>query len=119
MDRITLSIETDADPRDVEALGRGLRWHLAILWVAPGFRRRGLGARLLAAIESAALDRGCTRAHLDTFSYQAKPFYERHGYAVFAVLDDYPPGHERIFLRKTLGHETAPPDSGGSGVPSP
>lgn len=48
----------------------------------------------------AASDRGCTRAHVDTFSYQAKPFYERHGYEVFAVLDDDPPGHERIFLRK-------------------
>ncbi len=149
MERIALSIETDADPRDVEALGRGLsehaqpitrtegfvpltvlardvggelvggahgkinwNWlHVSILWVAPALRRRGLGARLLEAIESSALDRGCTRAHLDTFSYQARPFYERHGYTVFAILEDYPPGHERIFLRKTLGHETAP--SGG------
>ena len=140
MGRIELSIEAQPDPRDLEALGRGLsehsqpftqgegflpiavlardeqgrlaggargklnwNWlHVSVLWVAPELRQQGLGSRLLHAIESAARARGCNQAHLDTFSYQAKPFYERHGYAVFGVLENYPPGHERIFLHKTL-----------------
>lgn len=76
--------------------------HVALLWVAAEARHRGLGSRLLDAIEAAGRERGCTMAHLDTFSYQARPFYERHGYELFATLDDYPVGHQRFFLRKKL-----------------
>lgn len=76
--------------------------HIALFWVATDRRHQGLGSRLLAAIETAALERGCSQAHLDTFSYQARPFYERHGYRLFATLEDYPPGQQRYFLRKTL-----------------
>lgn len=53
-------------------------------------------------LEETAARRGCTRAHLDTFSYQARPFYERRGYRVFATLDDYPTGHQRFYMDKTL-----------------
>jgi hypothetical protein len=60
------------------------------------------GRRLLEAIEDEARKRGCRWAHLDTFSYQARPFYERLGYELFATLDDYPPGHQRFFLKKPL-----------------
>ena len=67
-----------------------------------GAPARGLGS-VLRAIETAAIERGCIHAHLDTFSYQARPFYERHGYRLFATLDDYPPGHQRFFLRKSSG----------------
>jgi GNAT superfamily N-acetyltransferase len=76
--------------------------HVSLLWVSSELRHQGLGSRLLAAIEAAGVERGCSEAHLDTFSYQARPFYERHGYRLFATLEDYPPGHQRLFLRKTL-----------------
>ncbi len=76
--------------------------HIALFWIAAEQRHLGLGSRLITAIENAARQRGCTDAHLDTFSYQARPFYERHGYALFATLDDYPTGHQRFFLRKKL-----------------
>jgi GNAT superfamily N-acetyltransferase len=76
--------------------------HVALVWIEPEERRSGLGSRLLRTIEAAAIERGATHAHLDTFSYQARPFYERHGYTVFAALDDYPPGRQRFFMRKDL-----------------
>ena len=76
--------------------------HVALLWVSESCRRSGLGSRLMSEIESIAAQRGCTRAHLDTFSYQARPFYERQGYRVFGVLEDYPPGHQRFFMEKVL-----------------
>jgi hypothetical protein len=53
-------------------------------------------------IEDVGRARGCTHAHLDTFSYQARPFYEHHGYELFATLDEYPPGQQRFFMRKSL-----------------
>jgi GNAT superfamily N-acetyltransferase len=77
--------------------------HVALLWVSEPCRHTGLGSRLLAEIERVAAERGCTHAHLDTFSYQARPFYERQGYRVFGVLENYPPGHQRFFMEKTLG----------------
>ena len=57
---------------------------------------------MLAAAEAEALRRGCRGARLFTYSFQARGFYEKHGYTVFGVLDDFPPGHSQIWLRKTL-----------------
>jgi GNAT superfamily N-acetyltransferase/predicted enzyme related to lactoylglutathione lyase len=82
-----------------------LNWtwlYLALLWVAPELRGTGLGHALLARIERVGVDAGCTDVHLDTFSYQARPFYERHGYEVFAALERYPDDHRRYFMRKRL-----------------
>ncbi len=76
--------------------------HVARLWVTSDLRRRGLGARLLRTLEAAAIERGCRQAHLETFSFQALPFYEAQGYEVFGVLEDYPPDHQRYFVRKKL-----------------
>jgi GNAT superfamily N-acetyltransferase len=76
--------------------------HIHNVWVAEEERGKGLGRRLMLAIEAAAAERGCRHAHLDTFSYQARPFYERLGYRLFGELESYPPGHSRFFLRKQL-----------------
>jgi hypothetical protein len=45
---------------------------------------------------------GCHHAWLDTFSFQARPFYEKQGYRVFGVLPDYPTGQTRYFLTREL-----------------
>ena len=47
------------------------------MWVAETARGKGLGRQVMLAIEDAAEERGCERARLDTFSYQARPFYEK------------------------------------------
>jgi len=76
--------------------------HVTHLWVAAPARRQGYGTGLLRAAERYAVERGCRAAHLETHSYEARPFYEKLGYQVFAALDDYPPGHAKYFLRKEL-----------------
>jgi GNAT superfamily N-acetyltransferase len=82
--------------------------HVALLWVSEPHRHTGLGTRLMDELEQAGARRGCTKAHLDTFSYQARPFYERRGYRVFGTLDDYPAGHQRFFMARPLrGADTA------------
>lgn len=76
--------------------------HIALLWVSESLRGVGYGRRLMETIEQAAKERGCTYAHLDTFSFQARPFYEALGYEVFSTLDDYPRGHQKFFMKKAL-----------------
>lgn len=72
------------------------------LWVADDQRGVGLGTRLMRTAESEAVDRGAAHAHVDTYDFQALQFYERIGYQRFGVLQDYPPGHSRRFLRRDL-----------------
>jgi GNAT superfamily N-acetyltransferase len=74
-----------------------------VLWVAQALRGQGCGARLMAAAEAYAVEKGCVGVTLDTFSFQARPFYERLGFTVFGALSDYPPGHARFYLEKRLG----------------
>lgn len=76
--------------------------YVAILWIDERLRGQGYGERLLATAEQEAIRRGCKHAHLETMSFQALPFYEKHGYTVFGVLEDLPEGHKKIFLQKRL-----------------
>jgi len=79
-------------------------WLAVLLLVVPEARRgRGLGTALLRRAEAEAVARGCVGATLDTFSFQARPFYERLGYVCFAELPGFPPGHALYMMRKPLG----------------
>lgn len=62
-----------------------------------------IGAKLMESAEDLALERGCVGAWLTTFSFQARGFYEKLGYAVFAELENSPRDNARIFMRKRLG----------------
>lgn len=82
-----------------------LNWNwldISLLWVDDTLRNGGHGRKLMQEMEAIGIARGCRHAHLDTFSFQAKSFYESLGYEVFASLSDYPPGHARYFLKKSL-----------------
>jgi len=65
-------------------------------------RGKGMGAELMNRVEALARERGLTGMWLDTFSFQARPFYEKLGFEVFGVIDDHPKGAQRFFMRKRL-----------------
>ncbi len=75
---------------------------LATLWVAEPLRGKGYGKKLLETAEEEARAQGCRGVFLSTFSFQARPFYERFGYEVVADILDYPAGHSYYILKKTL-----------------
>lgn len=75
-----------------------LKW----AWVDPKLQRKGFGRALMAACEDEARKRGAINLWLDTFTFQARPFYEKLGYAVFGTLTMGRPGLERYFLSKAL-----------------
>jgi GNAT superfamily N-acetyltransferase len=72
------------------------------LVVPDNMRRHGLGSQIMRQAETIAVQRGCSHAWLETFSFQAPDFYLKQGYTVFGKLDDYPKGSTRIFFRKNL-----------------
>ena len=95
----------DESGRIVGGVTGSINWtwlSVKLLWVSGPHRGRGVGRRLMEAIEDLARERGCLRAHVDTLAFQAPAFYTRLGYEPFAELPDYAPGHARIYLRKTL-----------------
>ena len=78
-------------------------WCVVRLLVVPEQARgQGLGRRLMAQAESFAIERGCEGIWLDTFSFQARGFYEKLGFSIFGTLDGHPRGGSRIFLQKRL-----------------
>jgi GNAT superfamily N-acetyltransferase len=75
---------------------------IQMLFVPPGSRCRGVGARLVGLAEEEARIRDCRGAYVDTFSFQAGPFYQRLGYLSCGALEDCPPGHRRMWFAKRL-----------------
>ena len=76
--------------------------YISLLWVDKALRNLGYGTQLIQMVETEAIQLGCRHAHLDTYSFEARPFYERLGYELFATLNDYPPGYKKYFLMKRL-----------------
>ena len=95
----------DRSGRVVGGLVGHVRWswvYVAKLWLPNELRGHGLGTRVMRAIEDYARGQGCHGISLDTFEYQALPFYEKLGFERFGVLEGYPPGYRQYFLKKTL-----------------
>jgi GNAT superfamily N-acetyltransferase len=82
------------------AIGRtwGQCCELQQLWVDPAHRRLGAGTRLVRRFEGAAVARGCSVFYLDTFSFQARPFYERLGYEARLEIRGFAPGVAKYIM---------------------
>ncbi|MDP4146453.1 MAG: GNAT family N-acetyltransferase [Bacillota bacterium] len=76
--------------------------YIDVLWVKEEFRKEGYGSALLDEVEKIAKEKGCKLVHLDTFDFQAKDFYLKHGYDIFGVLDNCPLSHKRYYMKKSL-----------------
>ncbi|HBN85842.1 MAG TPA: GNAT family N-acetyltransferase [Clostridiales bacterium] len=76
--------------------------YIDVLWVKEEFRSKGYGSILLNEVEKVAQEYGCDLIHLDTFDFQAKTFYIKHGYTVFGVLEDCPDRHKRYYMTKNI-----------------
>lgn len=77
---------------------------LFIQYVAVPLDRQGqgIGGQLMRQAEAWARQRGLVGMWLDTFSFQARPFYERLGFSVVGEIGDHPRGESRFFLAKRL-----------------
>ena len=76
--------------------------YIDLLWVKDELRGHGYGRQLLETVEKEAQKTGVKNAYLDTFTFQSPGFYTHLGYQVFGELEDFPPGHQRFFMKKAL-----------------
>jgi len=77
--------------------------YVDVLFVDEQYRRAGIGGSLLQKAEQVARENGITLIHLDTFDFQAKDFYLKHGFQVFGILEDCPTaGHKRYYMKKKI-----------------
>lgn len=72
------------------------------LYVDNVCRGQNIGTQLMHKAEDYAKEHNLTGIKLDTWDFQAKPFYEKLGYEVYAELKDCPPGTITYFLKKEL-----------------
>ena len=72
------------------------------LWVEEAFRRQGMASALMREAERKAREHGCYLAMVGTFDWQARSFYDKHGYMLNDTMTDVPKGHEHYFLTKRL-----------------
>lgn len=79
------------------------RWlQIDLLWIDDSYRGKGLGRGLLESAEAEARARGCVGVRLETMDFQARPFYERHGYVLSGQVDDYMGGRTDFLMVKRL-----------------
>ncbi len=87
------------------------------LWVKERYRHQGIGSMIIREVERIAKEKGCRVVTLGTASYMARPFYEKHGYAVFTTLKK-PNGYISFSLVKYLDRDApdyVPANNGGAG----
>ncbi|MER5226822.1 GNAT family N-acetyltransferase [Streptomyces flaveus] len=75
---------------------------IEMLWVREESRRDGWGSKFLLAAEEAARGRGCDRACVSSFTFQAPAFYQRHGYIETGRTLGIPGGAEDVHMYKKL-----------------
>jgi GNAT superfamily N-acetyltransferase len=70
------------------------------LWVDADHRGADIGTELIHAAEVEARARQCVGVYLDTYSFQARPFYQKLGFELFGELSECPPGGAKYYFRK-------------------
>ena len=81
------------------------RWgsfHVDILALGDTLRGQGWGTRLMQKAEAEARSRHCHHMRLDTYAFQAKAFYERHGFEVYGQIEGPEPYYPHYFMMKRI-----------------
>ncbi len=77
-------------------------FYIALIVTPEESRGMGLGTELMRRAELEARSRNCHQMWLDTYAFQARPFYERLGFSVFGQIDGPAPMFPRYFMQKLI-----------------
>lgn len=76
--------------------------YVSTLFVAAEYRGRGLGRRLMEAVEQKARELGAGVIRLDTFDWQGRDFYKAIGYETAGQYENAADGFSEYFFLKRL-----------------
>lgn len=68
------------------------------MFVSEKYRGKDYGSKLIQSVITYAKEIGCTGVRLDTWDFQAKPFYEKNGFIQYGTLQNHPKGHTTYLL---------------------
>ncbi|MFA4995326.1 MAG: GNAT family N-acetyltransferase [Bdellovibrionales bacterium] len=88
--------------------GISFKWYgesavLDIVAIEEKWQRRGIGTRLLEAVEKELQRQGCRQICVGTDAFQAPDFYRKLGYQQAVTIPDYINGHDHLIFRKKIG----------------
>lgn len=94
------------DNADIIAAIEGFNYYgcfyIDLFYVKEAARKRGIGSNLLNECEKLAKKRRCSFITVNTMDFEAKPFYEKHGFKVFYVMEGYENNSKMYMMRKNL-----------------
>lgn len=101
---LAVQIKNDAGEVVAGAAGRSFGDWLLLntLWVSDTLRGQNIGSQILEKVEKMGKSRGCVKCFLETLSFHAKPFYEKHGYDVQWAQEGYPITSSQYYMVKQL-----------------
>lgn len=103
-DQTSLSVKVVDETGELVGGLSGWTWAglfgIEMLWIREASRKDGWGTRILAAAEEEARRRGCDRACVSSFTFQAPAFYQRHGYVETGRTLGIPGGAEDVHMFK-------------------
>lgn len=77
-------------------------FYIDLLFVAEEARGRGYGCILMQKAEQLAKKRQCLFMAVNTMDFEAKPFYEKHGFSTEFTREGFEKGSVMYYMRKTL-----------------
>ena len=77
-------------------------FHIDMLFVAESCRSKGYGSDLVQKAEELAHKKGCLFMSVNTMDYQARPFYEKHGFKVEFTREGFEKDSKMYCMRKEL-----------------
>lgn len=94
------------DNKNVQAFIEGYCYYsccyIDLLATEESARNKGYASQLMQKAESLARMRGCLFMAVNTMDFEARPFYEKHGFKVEFVREGFEKKSKMYFLRKEL-----------------
>ena len=76
--------------------------YVDLLYVDREYRSNDLASALMKKAEEFAIKHNLVGITLETWSFQAREFYEKQGYTVYGKIENSPPGETEYLLKKDL-----------------
>ncbi|MBS0286704.1 MAG: GNAT family N-acetyltransferase [Proteobacteria bacterium] len=79
-------------------------FYIDVLWLNENNRKRGIGTKIISMMNTLAIDKGISKIFVDTYTFQAQEFYQKHAFNSIGTIPEYLLGYDRIFSGRTSIH---------------